>query len=81
MKTTNPDFEFFLKSHDELLKQYKDKFIAISNKNVIAQGNSLEEALDSALKKGYQLGKFIVQLCTEGESGYTQTFHTRAIFS
>ena len=30
---------------------------------------------------GLELGTFIIQLCSEGESGYTQTFNPRVIFS
>lgn len=41
----------------------------------------LLKMLSKALDGGLELGTFIIQLCSEGESGYTQTFHSRVIFA
>lgn len=80
-KFQSEDFAFFIKHHDELLRDYNGKFIAISGRKVIAQGDTFEEALTNTLATGATPGTFIIQLCTEGESGYTQEFRSRAIFS
>lgn len=80
-KIQSEDFTFFVEHHDELLKDYNGKFIVISGRKVIAQGDEFEEALTNALATGAEPGTFIIQLCTEGDSGYTQEFRSRAIFS
>lgn len=74
------DFKFFLKHHDELLKDYDGKYVVLKDRQVIASGITFEDALENAIATGAQPGTFIIQLCTEGDSGYTQKFRSRAIF-
>ena len=75
------DFKFFRENHDVLLKEYFNKSIVIKDRNVLFCGDSFKDALSKALDGGLELGTFIIQLCSEGESGYTQTFHSRVIFA
>ena len=75
------DFKFFRENHDVLLKEYFNKYIVIKDRNVLFCGDSFKDALSMALDGGLELGTFIIQLCSEGESGYTQTFHSRVIFA
>ena len=75
------DFKFFRENHDVLLKEYFNKYIVIKDRNVLCCGDSFKDALSKALDGGLELGTFIIQLCSEGESGYTQTFHSRVIFA
>ena len=75
------DFKFFRENHDVLLKEYFNKYIVIKDRNVLFYGDSFKDALSKALDGGLELGTFIIQLCSEGESGYTQTFHSRVIFA
>lgn len=75
------DFKFFIKNHDILLKKYLNKYIVIKDSNVLFCGDSFKDALSKALDGGLELGTFIIQLCSEEESGYTQTFHPRVIFA
>ena len=75
------DFKFFRENHDVLLKEYFNKYIVIKDRNVLFCGDSFKVALSKALDGGLELGTFIIQLCSEGESGYTQTFHSRVIFA
>lgn len=75
------DFKFFRENHDVLLKEYFNKYIVIKDRNVLFCGDSFKDALSKALAGGLELGTFIIQLCSEGESGYTQTFHSRVIFA
>lgn len=82
--TTNPqqseDFKWFVENHDSLVNLYNDKYIVIKGKEVVASADTLEQGVYKALDLGLELGTFIVQLCTEGESAYTQKFYSRAIF-
>ena len=75
------DFKFFRENHDVLLKEYFNKYIVIKDRNVLFCGDSFKDALSKALDGGLELGTFIIQLCSEGESGYTQTSHSRVIFA
>ncbi len=75
------DFKYFIDHHDELVNLYKDKYVVIKDKEVHATAETLEQGIDKALDLGFDLGTFIVQLCTEGDSAYTQRFYSRAIFT
>ena len=74
------DFKYFL-DHDELLGQYRNKFVVISNRRVCFADDTFERALKKAIDGGLEMGAFIVQECTEGNAAYTRTFHSRAIFA
>lgn len=75
------DFKYFIEHHDEIFSQYPNKFVVIQNKQIILAETSIEKALESAVSKGLEIGTFIIQECTEGDSAYTQTFHSRVIFA
>lgn len=75
------DFKYFVEHHDELVNLFKDKYVVIKDKEVVASADTLEQGIDKALDLGLELGTFIVQLCTEGDEAYTQRFYSRAIFS
>ena len=74
------EFKFFTENHNYIYQEYPDKYVVIQNEAVVLAADSFEEALNAAIEKGMQVGEFLVQQCTEGESGFTQIFHSRAIF-
>lgn len=74
------EFKFFTENHNNIYQEYPDKYVVIQNEAVVLAADSFEEALNAAIEKGMQVGEFLVQQCTEGESGFTQIFHSRAIF-
>ncbi len=74
------EFKFFTENHNKIYQEYPDKYVVIQNEAVVLAADSFEEALNVAIEKGMQVGEFLVQQCTEGESGFTQIFHSRAIF-
>jgi len=75
------EFEYFKDNHDTLYHEYPDKYLVIQGNKVIASKDSFEEALSEAIRKGLEVGSFMVQLCSEGEDAYTQTFHSRVVFA
>ena len=81
MKTQSEDFKYFVDHHDELLNCYRNKFIVIANREVCFSADTFEEAFNKAVGADMKLGSFIIQKCTEGDSAYTQMFHSRAIFA
>ncbi len=80
MANQSEDFKWFVENHDSLVNLYKDKFIVIKDKKVLASTDTVEQGIDKAFDLGLELGSFIVQLCTEGDEAYTQKFYSRAIF-
>jgi len=74
------EFKYYLENQAELVKKYNGKFLVIKNKTVVESFDTLEEAYDYAVDK-YELGTFLLQECSPGKSGYTQTFHSRVQFA
>jgi hypothetical protein len=72
------EFQYYLDHQLELVEKYSGKFIVIKNKRVIGNYNSHGEAYNEALKTE-KLGTFLIQHCTPGNEGYTQTFHSQVI--
>lgn len=75
------DFKYFREHHSELYDKYPGQYVVISNREVLFAADTFQEAFERAISRGREPGGFLVQLCTPGEDGYTQTFHSRAIFS
>ena len=72
------EFEYYLENQAELVKQYDGKFIVIKGGEVIGSYDDELEAIEETSKEHKQ-GTFLVQKCTAGSEGYTQTFHSRVI--
>ena len=75
-----PEFEFYLAHQDERVKQYDGRYIAIKDQAVLAAYDS-ELIAVTETQKSHELGTFLVQKVSAGNSEYSQTFHTRAVFS
>lgn len=75
------EFKYFMDNHDSLYNDYPNKYIVIKDENVLYAEDSMEEALKRAIEGGLQVGSFLIQLCSEGDKAYTQTFHSRVIFA
>ena len=74
------EFEYYLANQDELVKQYNGNFIVIKDRKVIGHYGSQNIAI-SETQKTHELGTFLVQKVEPGKAAYTQTFHSRAVFS
>ncbi len=74
------EFRFFVDNHDRLFGEYPDEYLVIMGGRVLHHGLDFRSALDWALGHGLKSGEFMVQLCSEGDKDYTQTFHSRARF-
>jgi hypothetical protein len=72
-------FNYYLTNQAELLKKYDGKHIVLVNNAVVGAFNSMDEAYKFA-ESHYELGTFLIQLCTPGDGAYTHTFHSRVIF-
>ena len=74
------EFNYFLKSQDELVKEYDGKFIVIKDCKVIGMYDSEVDAIKQTTED-HELGTFLVQKCEPGKESYTQTYHSRVIFT
>ena len=74
------EFKYYIDNQTELLKKYNGRIVVIKEEQVVGDYDNYEDALFDSAKK-FELGTFLIQECTEGEDAYTQTFHSRVIFS
>jgi hypothetical protein len=74
------EFEYYLKHQEDLVKKYNNKFLIIIGEEVVDSFDTEEEAFHAAKEK-FELGTFLIQFCTPGDSSYTQTYHSRVSFS
>lgn len=72
------NFDYYLTNHEEIIKEYLDKFIIIKDEKIVDSYDTFEEAVSEATKK-YELGTFIIQKCSKDLSETTQTFHSRVL--
>ena len=74
------EFEFYLAHQDELVERYDGKCIVIKNSMVVGEYDDELTAVTET-QKSHELGTFLVQRVSAGDTGYSQTFHSRAVFS
>lgn len=79
-KPLEKEFKYYIKNQEELVKQYNKKFIVIKNKKVIGVYDSEIEAIQKT-SENEPLGTFLVQKCEPGKESYTQTYHSRVVFT
>jgi hypothetical protein len=79
-KPLEKEFKYFIENQNKLAKRYNNKYIVIKNKKVIGVYDSVVEAVQET-SKNEPLGTFLVQKCTPGKESYTQTYHSRVIFT
>lgn len=81
MEIADKNFEYFKKHHDDLFSKYPNRYLLISDEDIKGDFNSFEDALVYASNNNFELGKYIIQYCSEGTEGYTQRFHSRVFFA
>ena len=74
------EFEFYLSHQDEMVEKYDGKYIVIKNGVVVGVYED-ELAAVTETQKSHDLGTFLVQKVSEGDTEYSQTFHSRVVFS
>ena len=75
------EFDYYLDHQGELVQKYHRRVIVIKDEKVIGDYADEPEAVAATQKSGHQLGTFLVQRVEAGQSGYTQTFHSRVAFN
>ena len=74
------EFQYYLDHQDEMVEQYDGKFVVIKDEAVLGAYDAELRAVTET-QKSHRIGTFLVQLVSRGTSAYTQTFHSRVVFS
>ncbi|MCX3266534.1 hypothetical protein [Pedobacter agri] len=70
------EFKYYLDHQKELVQKYNNRFVVIRGDQVVGDYASQSDAYNASSKQ-YELGTFLIQHCTSGLDGHTQTFHSR----
>ncbi len=70
------EFKFYLSKQDEFVKDHNEEWVVIKGNKVLGFYMEQLQAIKET-QKTHQLGTFMVQHISEGESEYTRTFHSR----
>lgn len=63
-----------------MVEQYDGKFIVIKGQEILG-AYADELAAVTETQKHHKLGTFLVQLVSKGNAAYSQSFHSRVVFS
>ncbi len=74
------EFNYYLDNQSELVEKYNGKFLVIKEDQVIGTYDSESVALFET-EKAHEKGTFLIQFCESGDESYTQSFHSRVVFS
>ena len=74
------EFKYYLANQEDFIKKYNDKYLVIKDEEIIGVYDTELQAYNET-QKVHELGSFLIQLCSPGKSGYTQTFHSRVSFN
>ena len=73
------EFRFYIEHQDEMVEKYDGKIIVIKDGIVLGAYDDELSAITES-KNSHQLGTFLVQRVSPGDSAYSQTFHSRVVF-
>ena len=74
------EFEYYLAHQAELVAKYDGKYVAIAGQAIVGAFDDELTAVTET-QKSHELGTFLIQKVSEGDTEYSQTFHSRAVFS
>lgn len=74
------DFEYYLAHQDDMVAKYNGRYIVIKGGRVLGAYEDEITAV-AETQKAHALGTFLVQKVSPGNSAYTQTFHSRVVFT
>ncbi len=74
------EFDFYLAHQAEMVEKYDGKYIVIKNESVVGVYDDEITAVTKS-QESHELGTFLVQKVSEGDTEYSQTFHSRVVLS
>lgn len=73
------EFRFYIEHQDEMVEKYDGKIIVIKD-GIVLGAYDHELAAVTETKQFHELGTFLVQRVSPGDTAYSQTFHSRVVF-
>ncbi len=73
-------FQYYLDHQEKLVKKYNGKFIVIKDGKVLGSYDDELKAVEET-SKDFEIGTFLVQFVSPGDSAYTQNFYSRVAIS
>ena len=72
-KEKTKDFEFFININKDFFSKNGHKFLAIKNRSIIDNADSVQELIKKMDSKSIAVGTYLIQECTGDDSAYTTT--------
>ena len=79
-KPLEKEFRWYIKHQDELVERYQGRIIVIKGAKVIGDYDDISAAVTET-SKTEKPGTFFVQKCEPGTESYTETYHSRVVFT
>jgi hypothetical protein len=79
-RSLHAEFQYYLDHQDSIVDQYDGKYVVIKD-GVILAAYPDEFSAVSETQKAHALGTFLVQRVSRGTEAYSQSFHSRVVFS
>lgn len=70
----NEDYKYFVENHEQLTKDFNNKYIVISKCQVVFSCDIMNEAISYVDSNGMLPEDYIIQLCSNGESAFVTSF-------
>ena len=74
------EFQYYLSHQNEMVEEYDGKYVVIKDGVVVGVYDDELTAVTET-QKSHDLGTFLVQKVSQGDSEYSQNFHSRVVFS
>ncbi len=74
------EFQYYLSHQNEMVEEYDGKYVVIKDGVVVGVYDDELTAVTET-QKSHELGTFLVQKVSQGDSEYSQNFHSRVVFS
>ena len=74
------EFQYYLDHQEELVKEYNGKVLVIIGEKIVGIFDTELMAYFDSIEK-FELGSFLIQKCSPGTDSYTQTFHSRVLYT
>lgn len=74
------EFKYYLSHQDDLVAQYDGKVVVIKGQTVLGVFQDELTAVTET-SKSHEIGTFLVQRVSKGSAAYTQTYHSRVVFT
>ena len=78
-KRLKEELEYYIAHQDEFVEQYDGKVIVIKDRTVLGMFDDELTAVTET-KKSHELGTFLVQRVSKGDTEYSQHYHSRVVF-